>query len=73
MQAGNRVHLSAGWGWRGKVFVFDRPSYDPALAATEAAMQANCAKAARAALEAFTKQAEPWWEQKAAARQAGRE
>ena len=66
MPAGDRFHLSTGWGWRSKVFVFDRPSYDPPLAATEAATEANCAKAARKALDAFAKQAEKWWEQKAA-------
>jgi hypothetical protein len=50
------------------VFVFDRPGYDPPVAVTEAAMKANCTKAARAALEAFARQAEQWWEQKAARR-----
>jgi hypothetical protein len=65
---GDRSYISTGWGWRSKLFVLDRPSYDPPLASTEAATEANCAKAARQALEAFTKQAEPWWEQKGARR-----
>ncbi len=77
--ASDRFYLRAkpGWrgelmGWRGKLFVFDRPSYDPPIASTEAAMQELCAKVARTALDAFTREAEPWWEKKAAATRAAR-
>jgi hypothetical protein len=63
----DRYRLSSGVGWRGQWFVFDRPSYDPRLATSEAAIEANCRKAARAALEAFARQAEVWWAQRAGA------
>ena len=69
---GDRFRLSHKWGWRGKIFVFDTPSYDPPIAHTEAAMEASCTKAARLALKAFNEQAERWWEQKAASAQAAR-
>jgi Domain of unknown function (DUF4304) len=65
---GDRFRLSYKWGWRGKIFVFDAPSYDPPAAPTEAATEANCVKAAKTALKAFNEQAEPWWEKKAAAK-----
>ena len=66
------LRAKAGWrgelaGWRGKLFVFDRPTYDPPIVSTEAAMEGVCAKTARTALDAFTREAEPWWEKKAAA------
>ena len=56
------------WGWRGQLFVFDTPSYDPPAATSEVALEAACVKAARLALKAFNEQAEPWWEKKAAAK-----
>jgi len=46
---------------------------DPHAATTEAAIEAACAKPARAALEAFAGQAEPWWKKKAAAERMARE
>ena len=64
-----RQRLRFKWGWRGQLFVFDRPYYDPPAATSEAAVEAACARAAAAALKAFNEQAEPWWEKKAAAKQ----
>jgi hypothetical protein len=61
----DRFGLSRRAGWRGKWFVFDRRSYDLPLATGEAKIEANCRKAARAAQEAFDRQAEAWWTQKA--------
>lgn len=63
---GDRFYLSTKAGWRGRLFIFDRPSYDPPIANSEAAMAEPCAKAARIALEAFMRQAEPWWEKQSA-------
>ena len=66
----DRYRLSFKPGGRGQWFVFDD---DPHAATTEAAIEAAGAKAARAALEAFAGQAEPWWEKKAAAERTARE
>lgn len=68
----DRFCVSHKWGWRGKTFVYDRPSYDPPIVPTEAAMEASCMKAATTALKAFNEQAEPWWEKKVAATRAAR-
>jgi hypothetical protein len=49
--------LSYKAGWRGQWFVFGRPSYDPPMATSEAAIDANRRKATMAALAAFGRQA----------------
>jgi len=66
----HRYRLSFKPGGRGQWFVFDD---DPRAATTEAAIEAACAKAVGAALEAFARHAEPWWEKKVAAGRIGRE
>jgi Domain of unknown function (DUF4304) len=59
-----RYRLSHRPGGRGQWFAFDD---DRGPAPTEAALEDACAKAAKMALDAFARQAEPWWERKAAA------
>jgi hypothetical protein len=63
----DRFRLSFKPGGRGQWFVFD-DDRGPALG--EAALEAACAKAARTALKAFSEQAEPWWDKKAASAKA---
>jgi len=66
----DRYRLSFRLGGRGQWFVFDD---DLHAVATESAIEAACAQTAKAVLDAFSRQAEPWWEKKAAATQAARE
>jgi len=61
----DRNRLSSRAGWRGQWFVFDRPSHEPPSATSKATIEASCRKAAGAVLEAFARQAEAWWAQKA--------
>jgi hypothetical protein len=60
----DRYRLRPRAGSRDQWFVFD---HDPPSATSKAAIEASCRKAATAALEAFGRQAEAWWVQKAGA------
>jgi len=66
----DRYRLSFKPGGRGQWFVFDD---DPQAVTTEAAIEAACAQAAKAVLDAFSRQAEPWWDKKATAERIARE
>jgi len=59
----DRFRLSWRASWRGQWFVFDESRHGRPI--SEAAIEANCRKAASAAQAAFDRQAEAWWAKKA--------